>query len=746
MYNSWKIVSQIWNGFSASRHGVGGLPSPSFDTSINLHPSGDQHRLRPLPTNAYCEPEDVDPLFLAEGMSESDDEFYSLAPEANLGIAPQSSVEQTSRFYGKSSLVAFTTRAFDERGESHFDEDRVNTYREEFWTTPDWLSSILTPKSVFFEFPAMDLLCHLVDCYFDNVNTIYPILHRPSFERSITLRLHESNQSFGAVVLLVCAIGCGLTDDPRVVRVVSPDSSCTAWKLFHQANSAQKRHYLPHSLYDAQAYPLTVVFLEGYSPPDTVWTVIAVGLRIMQDTGVHRKSFSSQKVLETELWKRSFWTLVIFDRSLSTILGRPCALQGEDFDADLPLAYDDEDIDEAGVKPLSQDRQTRMCSFVCMIKLSQILAFTLRTVYSTKRSKVFFGFVGKPWEKRIIATLESALDRWLGAVPDYLQWELAESSKLNRILLLQSAYLRCQFHETQFHVHRSFAFKDPPDPDLSESSIAVCKKAASQCIAIVDSVKEVLLASSYCFGLMKSVFASTMFLTIYSWKTGGVKDDSPERRSIETGTKLIDLTSERCRTFVCLRNLLRIIRGLTEGSHDGWHPNVEDIYRLQVEAVMHVDKEGFASFPTECEKPVDQTGARILTPPARISSLSATQGCERPSTESNDTDTIEVTQPDLLSPIDLLTNAAGFSFGVPASTMTKGREPTKQSDLEGIGEPFVFPMELMMYNDFMMEMGDTGRFFGKDFQDSVLYESAPTPLAAATEDGQGTADGSTLGW
>lgn len=93
---------------------------------------------------------------------------------------------------------------------------------------------------------------------------------------------------------------------------------------------------------------------------------------------------------------------MILDRSLSTILGRPCNLQSEEsvtpsfanyrtlstcsFDADLPLICSDEDLDESGLElPLQQGRPTRVSSFVCMIKLSQILAFTLRTVVSRRR-------------------------------------------------------------------------------------------------------------------------------------------------------------------------------------------------------------------------------------------------------------------------------------------------------------------------------------------------------------------------
>ena len=122
---------------------------------------------------------------------------------------------------------------------------------------------MLNPKPVLFEFPDMDLLQNLVDCYFDNHNVMFPILHRPSFVRSIQRGLHEVNQGFGAVVLLVCAIGCRFTNDPRVVQTISPVSSCTPWKFFHQVNSIQKNQYLPHSLYEAQIYPVHPIAFSG---------------------------------------------------------------------------------------------------------------------------------------------------------------------------------------------------------------------------------------------------------------------------------------------------------------------------------------------------------------------------------------------------------------------------------------------------------------------------------------------------
>jgi len=94
---------------------------------------------------------------------------------------------------------------------------------------------------------------------------------------------------------------------------------------------------------------------------------------------------------------------VILDRSLSTLLGRPCVLQDEEsvfishqlldaeprsFDTDFPLICNDEDLDESGPKsPLQPNRPTQMSSFACMIKLSHIIAFALRTVVSRQRGR-----------------------------------------------------------------------------------------------------------------------------------------------------------------------------------------------------------------------------------------------------------------------------------------------------------------------------------------------------------------------
>lgn len=118
------------------------------------------------------------------------------------------------------------------------------------------MSSVPESPPVKLEYPDIGLLRHLVDCYFDNLNILLPLLHRPSFVGSIEKGLHHADRSFGATVLLVCAIGCRYTEDPRVTHEITTSTSCTAWGFFNQIHRLKKAHYLPHSLYEAQIYPV----------------------------------------------------------------------------------------------------------------------------------------------------------------------------------------------------------------------------------------------------------------------------------------------------------------------------------------------------------------------------------------------------------------------------------------------------------------------------------------------------------
>ena len=78
-----------------------------------------------------------------------------------------------------------------------------------------------------------------------------PILHQPMFKQSLVDKLCDPNKSFGAVVLLTCAITCCYSNDPHVMHPITTSTSNTGRNLFNQVNRLQRTHLIGHQLYGA---------------------------------------------------------------------------------------------------------------------------------------------------------------------------------------------------------------------------------------------------------------------------------------------------------------------------------------------------------------------------------------------------------------------------------------------------------------------------------------------------------------
>jgi hypothetical protein len=50
-----------------------------------------------------------------------------------------------------------------------------------------------------------------------------------------------------------------------------------------------------------------------------------------------------------------------------------------------------------------------------------------------------------------------------------------------------------------------FALKEPPDPELSAPSMIICKNASKQCIAIMESARDVMIVPLHSFLLIVSL-------------------------------------------------------------------------------------------------------------------------------------------------------------------------------------------------------------------------------------------------
>ena len=170
-------------------------------------------------------------------------------------------------------------------------------------------------------YPKPELLSQLVDSYFTNVNIYLPIFHRPTFEQAILDRLHLRDEGFGAILLLVCAVGSKQSKDPALNSGIE-GSQRLPWlhqlKMNHQSFPGQVK------LFDVQllfvSYCTRPAYISHFvsqvaalytwisCPPGDAWLLIGVGIRLCQDVGAHRqKTYGPKPTVIGELWKRVFW-------------------------------------------------------------------------------------------------------------------------------------------------------------------------------------------------------------------------------------------------------------------------------------------------------------------------------------------------------------------------------------------------------------------------------------------------------
>ncbi|KAJ7069947.1 hypothetical protein C8F01DRAFT_537904 [Mycena amicta] len=123
-----------------------------------------------------------------------------------------------------------------------------------------------TPQYVF---PEQDLMDSLICLYFDNVHSTLPILHRESFERSVSEETHKRDHHFAASLLAVLSY----SDDPRVL-VDGYSTLSSGWKFITQV-PILRRGFEPN-IYDVQYYFLLALYALTTSKAQDSWIYLVI--------------------------------------------------------------------------------------------------------------------------------------------------------------------------------------------------------------------------------------------------------------------------------------------------------------------------------------------------------------------------------------------------------------------------------------------------------------------------------------
>ncbi|KAJ7175362.1 fungal-specific transcription factor domain-containing protein [Mycena filopes] len=435
----------------------------------------------------------------------------------------------------------------------------LQTRRDLYWDLLPWEKERYTPAldegSCPYDYPDSHLIHSLVELYFAIVHPTVPILHRPSFEKSVAEGLHWSDREFGGLLLSVLAVASRYSDDPRVFVGVDAGLS-SGWKFANQVQIAQD--LFEPTISEVQMYFLMSLYALGTSFPQVAGIYLSLGIHFLQLRREYRQKREGRELnFEDELGKRVFWCYVVLDRIICVFHGRPTTLHIEHYDVDFPLEVDDEYWDRGFVQPLGSPPLASY--FICHSRLCEILGDAMRRLYGSKKTKAALGWSGEQWEQRTIAELDSAINNFVDSIPPHLRWNSDDPPE--GAFFDQSATLHITYHLVQITVHRPFIHRSSP---LAAPSLSICTRAARTIIQTAD----IWLGRLHRIPLpiiIDTVFLSGLILVLSAFATkraGRSMDMNKDLAQVETALKILSISETRWQPAGRRFELLRDLRSL----------------------------------------------------------------------------------------------------------------------------------------------------------------------------------------
>ena len=161
-----------------------------------------------------------------------------------------------------------------------------------------------------------------------------------------------------------------------------------------------------HTLQDVQALVMICVHVRNFPNPEISWTLANITLNKAIEINLHKSASrlvskeGHKNMLEVEMRKRIFWTIMCVSIAINGKLGRPMPIRMQDFDIELPEPVDDNLLSEAGL----DTSRSGTCDFLVGIeafKLEPIFLELYNEMHSLNRSPSNYIEFTNHAEKRI---------------------------------------------------------------------------------------------------------------------------------------------------------------------------------------------------------------------------------------------------------------------------------------------------------------------------------------------------------
>ncbi|KAI9781309.1 MAG: hypothetical protein M1839_006102 [Geoglossum umbratile] len=345
----------------------------------------------------------------------------------------------------------------------------------------------VNPKMTKTALPARHNGLTYADWYFRVINPYVPILHKPTFMTLLT-KIYDDpdfrpSPAETVMVHMVFAIMCFQyaarnwenSQQQEELNVLSNHHYHYSLGFFYQLVNS-------HTLQDLQALALICTHLRNFPKPGASWMAVNLTMTLAIELGLHRSSKrwvqrSAQKnVLEVEMRKRVFYSILAIHVTLSGKLGRPMALRREDWDVELPEAIDDDLLSEASIDRSKPGK----CGFLPGIEAFKILPAFMElfsNIYAvSRRQSSYIDSVNR---------LEGKIQRWRDQWPKVLQ-DSSSGAQEDRVFAL---YLQMWYLEFRILLrHPSVSLS--PSPDFNRESLNVCVDSSRKMLHIVRQLQE----------------------------------------------------------------------------------------------------------------------------------------------------------------------------------------------------------------------------------------------------------------
>ncbi|AOA65001.1 Transcription factor [Komagataella phaffii CBS 7435] len=448
--------------------------------------------------------------------------------------------------------------------------------------------------------PPRDIALKLIYKTWDNACVLFRFYHRPAFIEDLN-ELYETDlanytnkqQRFLPLVYSVMACGAlfcktdGINHGQKSSKPKdSSDESLIDDEGYKYFIAARKLIDITDTrdTYGIQTIVMLIIFLQCSARLSTCYSYIGIALRAALREGLHRQLNYPFNPIELETRKRLFWTIYKMDIYVNTMLGLPRTISEEDFDQEMPIELDDENISETGYRFDLQGTKLSSSGIAnAHTRLIFIMKKIVKKLYPVKLQKPTSNSGDTPLENNdllaheIVHELEMDLQNWVNSLPAELKPGIeppTEYFKANRLLHLAYLHVKIILYRPFIHY---ISEKDkvgnssiPPSPE-EITSIEKAKNCVNVARIVVklaeDMINRKMLSGSYWFSIY-TIFFSVACLVYYVHFAPPKKDNGeldPQymeiKKDTESGREVLNILKD---SSMAARRTYNILNSLFE--------------------------------------------------------------------------------------------------------------------------------------------------------------------------------------